>query len=316
MIEKYLLAVIFFCIFSSAAYILLAYIIMCLEKGELFHPVLEWGHLWRWYQKGNSDVDGYIPTIFVASISLLLAVLTFVQSHYSRIQDRAMMFPKNYIDVVSIGIDVVSNVRLMRKYFDPLEAKTLIELRFREGFSTYYKAYPFRLFICLRDKVSAKEEEWEEVVIYNFRHSNLPTAHSSCEMLIEGSESRLLRKYCDRAGKNDDCRLKMVMDIRWTNKLMPLWCRMFSDLYIRQAMEADWIKKVEKKMQFSDSYDVLHIEHSRAQMASWFIGAKCRKTIKRWNKEEKRTKRNQSICEARKGRDGNGWGAFEKRNGA
>ena len=299
-IEKCLVGILFFSACVALAYILFAYIVLCLEEGKVFNPVSEWRCLGRWYNRcGNHDTSGYIPTIFVASISLLLAVLTLGQSHYGRIQDRAMAFPKNHIEMVSIGLDIISNIRLTRKYFDPVVSSALIEFRFKEGFSTYYKAYPFRLFVCLKNIASVEDDEWEKLAIYNFRHSNLSSERDTYEMLVEGSDSRLLRKYCNISNRNADYRLKIVFDIRWTNKLMPLWCRIFNDIYIRQEMEIDWTKEPQGKMMFPNCYKVLYMEHSKAQIASWINEKKCRKTLRRQMKEGKRAIKNQNMLEER-----------------
>lgn len=315
--EKYLLVGVFFCFFTFLAFVLIAYIVVCLEKGRLISPVSEWKYLWCWYRGigKNRDAAGYIPTIFVASISLLLAVLTFMQSHYSRIQDRAMNFPKNYIDAVSIGLDVLPNMRLTRKYFDPLEAKTLIEFRFREGFSNYYKACPFRLFICMKSIASPGYDKWEELGIYNFRHSNLFSGQNAYEMLLEAGESVLLRRYCGKAEDNSDYRLKIVLDIRWTNRLTPRWCRMFSDVFIRQELEVDW-NKIESNDEgsqnknpgknnkegplFDHTYGILYIEYSKAQIAAWILWVKCK--LSAWRQEivNKQVRKNQKTLEKRK----------------
>lgn len=44
-----------------------------------------------------------VATIFVAAASILIAVSTIVQAHFTRVQDRVSSFPKNYFSRVSIS---------------------------------------------------------------------------------------------------------------------------------------------------------------------------------------------------------------------
>lgn len=295
--EKCLLGLLFLCVCVAIAYTFFAYMVICLEKGKIFNPVVEWPRLWQWYyQSGEGDTAGYVPTIFVASISLLLAVITFGQSHYARVQDRAMVFPKNHIDLISIGIDRLSNIKAARKYFDPVKGNVLIKFSFREGFPTYYKAYPYRLFVCVKNTSSPKRKKWERLAIYKFLHSNLDGKKDTDEMLIECGRSRLLSEYCNKADGNNDYRLKIILDIRWTNKLMPMWCRKFSDIYIRQELDIDWEKEpAEEMLLLPYCHRVLYVEHSRAQIASWVNELRCALTIWQQNQEEKKADENRKV---------------------
>lgn len=299
----------FICFFACLAYIVIGSVTMYLETGyrfNLFNPLKSWNKVKLWYEVAENDTKGYIPTIVVASASLLLTLTTLAQAHYSRVQDRAMNFPKNHIDAVSIGIDLVSNIRLVRKYFNPIEAKMLLEFSFKEGFSTYYKAYPYRLFISLK-KINAKNSDrWEELKIYNFQYSNLYDHTSNdYEILIETNVSDLLTDYCNLPKDNEDYCLKIILDIRWTNNLMPIWQRAYSDIYMREEIELNRKKqdkddKSTRKMAFENNYKVLYTEHMRAPLVSFIYWINCKNTIKKQKNEINAQHKNIIILKKRK----------------
>lgn len=262
---------------------------MCLETGyrfDLFKFVESWNRVKSWYEVCKSDTQGYIPTIVVASASLLLTMTTLAQAHYSRVQDRAINFPKNHIDVVSIGRDLVSNIQFARKYFSPAQANMLLEFSFKEGFSTYYKAYPYRIFVSLK-KINVKNSDrWEELEILNYQYSNINDSNSNdYEILLETSVSKLLTEYCDLPKDNEDNCLKIILDIRWTNNLIPLWQRAYSDIYMREEIvlskkRQERNNRVTQKMAFENNYKVLFTEHMRSPLASPIYKIKCENTIK------------------------------------
>lgn len=275
--------------FSFLAYIVIACVIIYLETGyrfKLFKFVESWNRVKSWYEVCKSDTQGYIPTIVVASASLLLTMTTLAQAHYSRVQDRAINFPKNQIDVVSIGMDLVSNVQYIRKYFSPVRAKMLLEFSFKEGFSTYYKAYPYRIYVSLKKINANNSDRWEELKILNYQYSNMNDSNSNdYEILLETSVSKLLIEYCALPKDSEDNCLKIILDIRWTNNLIPYWQRAYSNIYMREEIELSRKRlgrndRTTQKMAFENNYKVLFTEHMRAPLVSLFYIKKCKETIK------------------------------------
>lgn len=301
-------------IFSCVAYILIACVTMYLETGYKFNlsqPVQSWESVKLWYKSCGTDTKGYIPTIVVASASLLLTMTTLAQSYNSRGQDKANALPNNYVDGISIGMDLVSNIRLVRKYFKPIHANMILEFSFKEGFSTYYKAYPYRMFINLK-KISADDcDDWEELKIYNFQYSNLDDSNSNdYEVLIETSDSNLLVKYCNLPKDNEVFCLKIILDIRWTNNLMPRLQRTYSDIYMREEIKLSRRKQQDddinfRKMDFY-SYKVLFTEHMRAPFASPLYSWKCIKTILKQKKLIKKQQKTSDTLMKRKEMKKNG----------
>lgn len=286
----------FFMIFCAwLAYYIMAYSVWCIETGraEKFFDIWKvWKH-WKCmellYKSIDSQTRGYVPTIIGASASLLITMTTIIQSHLNRAQDRVMNFPKNCIDEISIGLDVKSNVEAVKKYFDPVRAETVIELSFKEGFSTYYEAVPFRFFVYLSKKGNEKiDKKWEELPIYNYQYSNLLDDNpNDFEILIETGSSNLLDSYCHKSPGNDDYRLKIVLDIQWKNNLLPKWRRAPGDMYIREEIKVARVQENKKNshMVLPYKYDVLYTEHRKAYLASWILLIKSMKTSKRLEKE-------------------------------
>lgn len=237
----------------------IAYAVFRLETQTICHffDFSDWRKCVEWYQLAEYDTTGYIPSIVVAAMSMLLAIITLFQSHYNRKQDRALNFPDNCLNVVSIGLDQKSNLQTMREYFDPVVAQTMIEFSYEKSFSSYYLAYPYRLFICLDKKVCGKKREWEEIKIISHQNSNLIDKNpENYEIIIEGSYSRLLQEYCNKAEGNREYKLKMILDLRWTNNLLPWWNRKFADLYIREIIELNSVKE-----KIANKYKVFYNTH-------------------------------------------------------
>lgn len=280
-----LIIIIGFLLFSALfSYYIIACTINFIEDNRL-PPVFEWWKAFEWYVTEAKERTGYIPAITVASVSLMLSLITLLQSHFNRVQDRVMGFPPNYLDEVMIGLNVRANLDLARKYFDPVKSKNLIELSYKSGFSTYYKFYPYRLFVCLSKEDMGKGIEWEEIELYHFQYSNIrDNASDSYEVLIEGSESRLIKEYCDKPDKNKNIKLKFILDSRWTNSLIPLWMRNFSDMYIREEFGLSF-EKCPKETDTGNAesfirYRVLYSKYRTAPFASGYLWSKCLRTRK------------------------------------
>lgn len=297
---KRIIILAFFLLFSALlSYYCIACTVKFIEDGKL-PSILGWRNVFDWFETEAVERKGYIPAITVASASLMLSVITLLQSHFNREQDRVMNFPPNYLDEVEIGLDVMLNMDLARKFFDPVNSKNLIRLNFKRGFSAYYKFYPYRLFVCLSKESMGKGIEWEEIELYNFQYSCIKDNDpDSYEVLIEGSESCLLKEYCNKSDKNADIKLKFILDSRWTNNLTPLWERNFSDMYIREEFGLSFEKSVEEgdveNTTPFDKYKVLYSDYKKAPLASWGLLYKCveskKETSKRCTRESENAKR-------------------------
>lgn len=278
--ERVLIIAVFLAFSALLSYYVIACVVSFIEDGKL-PSILGWWKVFGWYVTEAEERTGYVPAITVASVSLMLSLITLFQSHFNRAQDRVMSFPPNYLDEVMIGSDIIANLKLARKFFDPIQSQNLIKLNYKSGFSTYYKFYPYRLFICLSKENMGKGIEWEEVELYNYQYSTIGDDDpNSYEVLIEGSESRLLKEYCNKPDKNESIKLKFILDSRWTNNLLPLWIRNFGDMYIREEFGLSFVKLSEETNAFS-GYKVLFSEYKRAPLASWRLFYKCLKTRKK-----------------------------------
>lgn len=313
-IELFFVFAIFMIFCAGLAYYIMAYAVWCLEMGQI-GKILDVWRIWKhwecmklWYKLDHFQTEGYVPTIVGASASLLITMTTIIQAHYTRAQDRVMGFPKNYINEISVGLDVSSNVEAVRKYFDPISAKTVIEFSFKEGFSTYYTAVPFRLFVCLSKMERNKEkQEWESLPIYNFQYSNLLDENpDNCEVLLETGDSVLLQKYCTSTNENDGYKLKIILDIQWKNNLIPKWRRMLGDMYIREEIKVDGIQKNKKKTKrvLPYKYDVLYTEHRKAYLASWILLKRSKDLLTDRENERKQDRKIDELLKERQGEQG------------
>ena len=297
-VERVIIIVGFLLFSAFFSYYFIACMVSFIEDNNL-PPIMEWRKVFDWYVTKACERTGYIPAITVASASLMLSLITLLQSHFNRMQDRVMSFPSNYLDEVMIGLNVRSNLDFARKFFDPIRSENLIKLSYKSGFSTYYKFYPYRLFVCLSKENMGKGKAWEEIELHNFQYSNIQDDDpDSYEVLIEGSESRLLKEYCNKPDKNQNIKLKFVLDSRWTNNLLPLWMRNFGDMYIREEFGLSCERfnegtDTERTASFI-RYKVLFSEYKKAPLASWGLLLRCLKSKKELLR--RRTKESQNAA--------------------
>lgn len=283
---------IFFFVSALLSYWLIANMMYLIGNHTL---LLSGKKIWGWFVSGNKyePTTADIPAITVAVASIMLSMVTLLLSHFNRVQDRVMNFPSNYLDEVKIGFDPRANLELTGKYFDAVSSKNLIEFRYKNGFSTYYKVDPYRLYVCLHKGNRKELKEWEELQIYNFQFTNIGDDDPvSYEMLIEGSESRLLKEYCDKPDKNENIKLQIILDSKWKNNLMPLWMRSFGNMYIREDFCLSFQKEKGEAGSSFDRYKILFSEYKTAPLASWLLKRKCYKSEKKFRKKQDRESRN------------------------
>ena len=303
--QRFIVSFLKFGIFFSGVGVILvlsfgfiAYMVVCIEQQR---PVFDLNEVLSWYYKpGQHNTDGYVPTIVVASVSLLLSAITMFQSHYSRNQDRVLSFPRNCLNAVSIGLDAAKNVQAVRRFFEPVEAETVIEFCYQDTFASYYKPCPYRLFVCLHKGVYDEKTEWEEVKISNSTYSNLLDDNpEDNEIIISGSSSRLLNEYCNKADNNMDYSLAIILDIVWMNSMLTIGSRLFSNLYMRQYIRIDKRLNTEERGRglLSYNYQAINTAFAPAPFLSLRLGYKCRLTKFGKRLKISRQRRNQRLQE-------------------
>lgn len=236
-------------------------------------------HGWELLRDTEKDAAGAlnqdVATIFVAAASILVAVSTIVQAHFTRVQDRVSIIPKNNFSWISISTGL-KDLGIIRQYFYKVIGNTCIEFNIKEGFSTCCKANPYRMYIFLFDNNNKRETEWEEIRIYQSKCIKLFDSDvNSCEMLIDCNKSNLLNKYCDLPSGNERYNLKILLDIEWINQLVPKWWRWFANIYTREEifLKGNFEKNHNKarnntplKGLFEKNYQVLYTNHYRASL--------------------------------------------------
>lgn len=239
-------------------------------------------HGWDLLRGTDTDTTGAlsqdVATIFVAAASILIAISTIVQAHFTRVQDRVSSLPKSYFSWISISSSLEKDLRIIRKYFHKVMGNTCIEFNIKEGFSTCYKANPYRMYIFLVEDNNEKGTEWEEVRINQSKCVNLHDLDvNSYEMLIDCEQNGLLKRYCNLPSRNERYNLKIFLDIEWINQLVPKWWRWFANIYIREEIflkgnfEKNSNKSKEKNSSnclFENQYQILYTDHYRAPLRS------------------------------------------------
>lgn len=257
---------------------IIAEVVAWFKIGNFFDLFHGWGLLKGTEENTAGALSQDVATIFVAAASILVAVSTIVQAHFTRVQDRVSNFPKNYFSWISISTSLERDLIIIRKFFHKVIGNTCIEFNIKEGFSTCYKANPYRMYIFLVEDNNEKEAKWEEVRIYQSKCVNLHDLDvNSYEMLIDCEQSGLLKRYCNLAPRNERYNLKIFLDIEWINQLVPKWWRWFANIYIREEifLKGNFVKNSNKpkgknssNCLFENQYQILYTDHYRAPLIS------------------------------------------------
>lgn len=260
------IVILFVIVMLAMLFVAIAEVVSWLKTGSFFDLFYGWDLLREKDKSTDNILSQDVATIFVAAASILVAISTIVQAHFTRVQDRVSSLPKNYFTWISISTRVDQNIDVMKKYFDKVIGDIFIEFNIKEGFSTCYKANPYRMYVFLVEDNDKNKIELEELIINQSKCNNLNDSDAnSYEMLIDCGQSSLFLKYCNLPSGNNRYNLKIFLDIEWINQLVPKWWRWFANIYIREEIFLEDKKRNDKKnFLFNNNYRILYTNHYRA----------------------------------------------------
>lgn len=177
--------------------------------------------------------------IIVGSLSVLMAVLTMIQQHITRNQDRALAFPKMVLPQCEfyIGKELVE---ANTSFYNSNEGKLLIRVNFKEVFAPCYVPCMYRVGVTKHSYGSTHTDHAKEKCMYlNILNvsSNFSGEGICMEAVID--EPGLIEEYCEKQFGTEDYKLDLILDIRWKNELLTWWIRIMSYMYLRYEIRLD-----------------------------------------------------------------------------
>lgn len=231
------------------------------------------------HKKLNTIVDGNSSTDLlsfgIAVPSLVLSIVTMFHEHFNREQDRVMNFPESIISYAKILLDNNSILDYTEGYFEKVgNAKALLLFGLGNGFSSYYVAEPYRLFVRLHNNSNNEKDKWEEVIVgsYQMSHINNQEGFGRYEMMIECGESKLLEKYTQKGKYDKSQKAEIILDMVWRNRIIPIYRRSFSNIYIREHI---LLNSEKGEDDIFSKYVVCYTMHESAPLMSGIIQARC-----------------------------------------
>lgn len=202
-------------------------------------------------QKENSSVtvdeqnypqeeEGNKIAIVVGTASVLMAILTMLQQHISRYQDRALAFPRMILRKCHLYIGE-NAVEEQSSFYNDRGGKLLIKIDYEEAFSSCYVPCIYRVkvikkpygdtddrgcFKCIRKR--HKENKNSLKIINSF--SYLGEKGLSIEVVCVDSDT--VKDYCEKMQGTKDYKLNLVLDVCWRNELLMYGLRTMSNMYV------------------------------------------------------------------------------------
>lgn len=172
--------------------------------------------------KPKADTSNRIAVI-VGTATVLMAVLTMLQQHINRRQDRALSFPKMALTECQfvIGKD---NVSLHTLFYNEKEGELLIKLLFQDTISHCYVPKIYRVAVA-RHPYQEKEDKYTFLNVLN-SCSGFGENGFYMEAVVQMSD--LVEDFCTRQQGTYIDKLEIVMDVAWRNEF---FMRGFQDMW-------------------------------------------------------------------------------------
>lgn len=177
--------------------------------------------------EAEADTSNRIAVI-VGTATVLMAVLTMLQQHINRRQDRALAFPKMALTECQfvIGKDNVSKHTL---FYNEKEGELLIKLLFQDTISHCYVPDIYRVAVA-RHPYQKKVEEYTYLnVLKSF--SGFGENGFYMEAVVQMSD--LVKNFCTKQQGTFTGKLEIIMDVAWRNGFYKWGLRNMWSMYLR-----------------------------------------------------------------------------------
>lgn len=239
-------------ILFMAVYFFLHYLIGGFDKAKEIYKGLRQAGLMSMFVIDSASYNNEKVSIFIAVFTIYITLLTILQQHINRRQDRVLSFPKMIVEKCCFTTDINSIRVKTSRYFYP-GAKSLIVFQLKEAFSAYYHPTIYRCWIVKRPFRQGEAEIERINVLSSYSHLN----GDSQRLEMAAGKTEILEDFCRRPHKYDYS-VELVFDMRWTNMLMPFGLRKMSSMYLRNSCIVE--NEKEKLERFEHTYKVDNFE--------------------------------------------------------
>ena len=176
------------------------------------------------------DMTAYV----IAAATLEFAVLTMMQQHITRQQDRALDFPDLCIERCEL---IIEPEKVMDDVFgrDTVEGKYIVKMFFGKSFPVYYKPRIYKAWVRQRKCLSG-DGELHKIII---RSSYFDKNH---EYAVWGMQIDKQDCVYQTAARNQIKKvqyLEFVYNVSWENQLLPWINRKLSKLYMKLVISLE-----------------------------------------------------------------------------
>lgn len=177
--------------------------------------------------KSQADIGNRIAVI-VGTVTVLMTILTMLQQHINRMQDRALAFPKMVLKECQfvIGEDDVARHTL---FYNDKKGNLLIKFLFQDTISFCYVPGIYRVAVAKHPYQGETERYTFLETLNSFSGS---TENGFCmEAVVQKSD--LVEEFCTRQQGAYDDKLEIIMDVRWKNEFFTRGFRNMWSMYLR-----------------------------------------------------------------------------------
>lgn len=181
----------------------------------------------------KADTSNRIAVI-VGTATVLMAVLTMLQQHINRRQDRALAFPKMALTECQfvIGKDNVSRHTL---FYNEKEGELLIKLLFQDTISHCYVPDIYRVEVAMHRYQEKVGESTPVDVLNSF--SGFGENGFYMEAVVQMSD--LVKNFCTKQQGTFTGKLEIIMDVAWKNGFYKWGLRNMWSMYLRYKIRLD-----------------------------------------------------------------------------
>ena len=225
MIRRYVSGIIKVIIYTIAFALLYIILLTCLLKISVWVS----GGCWlKTLVKVDINLESDISAYVIAAATLEFAILTILQQHFSRQQDRVLDFPDICIKDCTI---IVKPEKVMAEFWGRghVDGKFVIKMFFDMSFPVYYTPQINRAWVCQK-KYMAGDDKLYKMKVYSSYFDKIQ------ENATWGIQIDFLQCILETVKRNQIENvqfLEFIYDVSWENQMLPWMSRIFSKLYMR-----------------------------------------------------------------------------------
>lgn len=177
------------------------------------------------------DISVYV----IGAATLEFAVLTMLQQHITRQQDRALEFPDMCIERCDL---ITSPEKMMDEVIGngTMQGEYLIKTIFSRTFPVYYMPKIHRAWVRYRKYQSGENDFLKKMKVQS---SHFKNNQENAVMDIQIDQQKCILDTARRTQFGNVESLEFIYDVSWENQLLPWMNRSLSKLYMRMVIRLE-----------------------------------------------------------------------------